>query len=126
MISKFLAHAHGGLCTYNFLVSQRLCVILAENLLQTPEATTIWMDFAMAQIQATKIDPKDRKRTDCRGRIREPIAPGNAITHGCNQFTNQVKCTRARGEALKNASASEFCQFGSISISPTSVFSTKV
>ena len=80
MISKFQAHAQRGLDAYNFLVSQRPDVILAENLLQTPEATTIWMDFAMTSIQATKINPKDRKRTDCRGRSREQIAPGNAIT----------------------------------------------
>ena len=80
MISKFRAHAQRGLSTYNFLVSQRPTVILAENLLQTPEATTIWMDFAMTSIQATKIDPKDRKRIDCRGRIRGAIAPADDIT----------------------------------------------
>ena len=55
-------------------------MILAENLLQTPEATTIWMDFAMTSMQATEIDPKDRKRIDHRGRIRGAIATGNAIT----------------------------------------------
>ena len=59
MIVKFRARATRGLCTYNFLVSQRPDVILAENILQTPEATTIWMDFAMASLQATKIDLKD-------------------------------------------------------------------
>ena len=80
MISKFRAHGQRGLSTYNFLVSQRPNVKLAENLLQTPEATTIWMDFAMTSIQATEIDPKDRKRTDHRGRSREAIAPDNAIT----------------------------------------------
>ena len=79
MISKFRAHGQRGLSTYNFLVSQRPDVILAENILQTPEATTIWMDSAMTSIQATAIDPKDRKRTDHRGRIREAIALGNAI-----------------------------------------------
>ena len=55
-------------------------MILAENIIQTPDATTIWMDFAMTPIQATEIDPKDRKRIDHRGRIRGAIAPGNAIT----------------------------------------------
>ena len=80
MISKFRAHAQRGLDAYNFLVSQRSYVILAENILQTPEATTIRMDFAMPPIQATKIDPNDRKRMDHRSRIREAIAPSNAIT----------------------------------------------
>ena len=80
MISKFRTHAQRGLSTYNVLVSQRPTGILAENIIQTPEATTIWMDFAMTSIQSTKIHPKDRKRTDHRGRIREAIAPGNAIT----------------------------------------------
>ncbi len=55
-------------------------MILAENLLQTPEATAIWIDFAMTTFQATKIDPKNRKRTNHKGRIREAIVPGNAIT----------------------------------------------
>ena len=80
MISKFRTHAHGGLVTYNLLASQRPDVILAENLLRTPEATTIWTAFATTSIQATKIEPKDRKRIDCIGRSREPIAPGNAIS----------------------------------------------
>ena len=80
MISKFRAHAQRGLSTYNFLISQRPDVILAENALQTPEATTIWMDFAMTSMQAAKIDPKYLKRTDCRSRIRGAIAPDNAIT----------------------------------------------
>ena len=59
MISKFRAHAQRGLSTYNFLASRPTALILSENLLQIPEATTIWMDFAMTSIQATKIDPKD-------------------------------------------------------------------
>ena len=62
------------------LLSQRPDLILAENLLQTQEVTTIWTEFAMTSIQATKIDPKSRKRTDHRGRSREAIAPDNAIT----------------------------------------------
>ena len=58
MISKFRAHAQRGLDKYNFLVSRRPDVILAENILQKPEATTIWMDFAMISIQATQLDLK--------------------------------------------------------------------
>ena len=80
MIFKFRPHAQRGLDAYNVLASQRPTVILAENLLQTLEATTIWIDFAMTSIQATKIGPKDRKRIDCRGRIRGAIGPDNAIT----------------------------------------------
>ena len=76
-------------------------MILAENLRQTPEATTIWMDFAMTPIQAAKLDPKNRKRTDCRRRSRELIAPDNAITPRVQPLYESCGVYVGRRQALK-------------------------
>ena len=83
-------------------------MILAENILQIPVATTIWMDFAMTLIQATNIDPKDRKCTGHRSRSREAIAPGNRLLIGCNHYTNHANDTWARRKALQSRQRTNF------------------
>ena len=65
---------------YNFFVSQRPAVILSENEIQTPADKMIWTEYLFTSVSILEIELKDRKRIDCRGRIRGAIAPVDDIT----------------------------------------------
>ena len=78
--SKFPVHGPGCLVPYNFFASQRPAVILSENEIQTPADKMIWTEFLITTVSISKIHLKDRKRIDCRGRIRGAIAPVDDIT----------------------------------------------
>ena len=105
---------------YNFFVSQRPAVILSENGIQIPADKMIWTEFRITLISISKIELpitlisiskielKDRKRTDCRGRIRGAIAPVDDITLRCNHSTNHVNDTWWRRKALKPCQRTNF------------------
>ena len=75
--------------SYNFLVSQRLTVILAGNLLEARADQTISIFFTITSFTVTKIKVKVRKRTDRTTAFRRAIAPvddvharGKPFNHG--------------------------------------------
>ena len=76
--------------TYNFLVSQRLTVILAGNLLEARATSTIETDFLISSFTVTKNQSKIRKRIDYTTAFRGAIAPADDITLRCNHSTNHV------------------------------------
>ena len=76
---------------YNFLVSQRLTVILAGDLLEARADQTICSLFQNTQFTVTKIEVKVRKRMDCTTTFRGAIAPADDITLRCNHLTNHVE-----------------------------------
>ena len=91
VIPKFLVHGPGCLCTYNFLVSQRLTVTLAGNLLEARADQTIVTHFTITSFTVTKIKVKVRKRPDQTTAFRGTIAPADDITLRCNHSTSHVE-----------------------------------
>ena len=79
------------MATYNFLVSQRLAVILAGNLLEARATSTIETDYLISSFTVTKIMAKVRKHTDRTTAFRRAIAPVDDITLRCNHSTNHVR-----------------------------------
>ena len=69
-----------SLCTYNFLNSQRLAVILAENLPLAEKTWSIWKLFRITSFTLTKNIREHRKRIDCTTAIRGAIALADDIT----------------------------------------------
>ena len=90
VIPKFPVHGPGCLDTYNFLVSQRLTVILAGDLLEARADQTIVTHFTIASFTVTKNEVKVRKHTDRTTAFRRTIAPVDDITLRCNRSTNHV------------------------------------
>ena len=76
---------------YNFLVSQRLAVILAGNLLEARADQTISKFFTITSFTVTKIQVKVRKHTDRTIAFRRAIAPVDDITLRCNHSTSHVE-----------------------------------
>ena len=92
---------HRGVDSYNFLVSQRLTVILAGTLLQARADQTIWTEFRLTSFPITEIKVKVRKRTDCTGRIRGAIAPADDITLRVQPLYESCEMERGHRKALK-------------------------
>ena len=90
VIPKFAAHEPGGLDSYNFLVSQRLTVILAGNLLEARATSTIETDFLISSFTVTKNLAKVRKHRDRTTAFRRAIVLADDITLRCNHSTNHV------------------------------------
>ena len=79
------------MATYNFLVSQRLAVILAGNLLEARTDQTIAKLLTTKHVTVTKTMVKVRKRMDRTTAFRRAIAPVDDITLRCNHSTNHVE-----------------------------------
>ena len=58
VISKFPVHEPGCLCTYNFLVSQRLTAILAGDLLEARADQTIFKIFRIHHLRSRRFRSK--------------------------------------------------------------------
>ena len=97
-------------------------MILSENEIQTPADRMIWTEFLITSVSISEIHLKDRKRTDCRGRIRGAIAPDNAITSRVQPLYEACEVYVGTPQGIEIASANDFCQFGGPSPSPASVF----
>ena len=91
LILKFPVHGPNCLATYNFLVSQRLTVILSGNLLEARADQTIVTHFTIKSFTVTKIQVKVRKRMDCTTTFRRAIVPADDIILRCNHSTSHVK-----------------------------------
>ena len=76
--------------SYNFLVSQRLAVILAGNLLEARADQTICSTFQNTSFTVTKIKVKVRKHTDRTTAVHRTIALVDDITLRCNHFTSHI------------------------------------
>ena len=76
--------------SYNFLVSQRLTVILAGNLLQARADQTIVTDLIITMPLVTKMNVKVRKRTGRTAANRRTNAPVDDINLRCNHSTNHI------------------------------------
>ena len=81
--------------TYNFLVSQRLTMILAGDLLEALADQTIVTHFTIKSFTVTKMWVRIRKRTDRTTAVRRAIDPDDAITLRCNHSTSHVNEKRA-------------------------------
>ena len=90
VIPKFPVHGPGCLATYNFLVSQRLAVILAGNLLEARADQTIFKSFQNTPFMITKIKVKVRKPPNHTTAFRGAIVPADDITLRCNHSTSHV------------------------------------
>ena len=64
VIPKFPVHGPSCLATYDFLLSQRLTVILAGNLLEARADQTIVTHFTITSFAVTKNHVKVRKPMD--------------------------------------------------------------
>ena len=102
VIPQFPVHGPGCLDSYNFLVSQRLTVILARDLLGARADQTISKLVTNTRFTVTKIMVKVRKHTDRTTAFRRAIAPADDITLRCNHSTNHVKSSLGRRKALKS------------------------
>ena len=122
MIFKILHHEHGCLGLYNCFVSQRPAVMLSENEIQTPADRMIWTEFLITLVSISKIELKDRKRTDCRGRIRGAIAPVDDITLRVQPLYESCERYVGAPQGIEIAPASEFRDFRGLNPSPASIF----
>ena len=77
--------------TYNFLVSKRLTVILAGNILEARADQTIYKSFQNTFYLVTKIQIKIRKPPDRTTAFRRRIAPVDDITLRGNHSTSHVE-----------------------------------
>ena len=91
VIPTFPVHGPGCLDSYSFLVSQRLTVILAGNLLQARADPTISNVFRIHHFMVTKTKVKVRKPMACTTTVRGAIALADDIILRCNHLTSHVK-----------------------------------
>ena len=122
VISKFPVHGPGCLATYNFLVSQRLAVILAGDLLEARVDWTIYKTFQNTSHLVTKIQVKVRKRPDNTTAFSRAIVLVDDIILRCNDFTVHVGWNVGAPQGIEIAPASELHQFRSLNPSTASVF----
>ena len=91
VIPKFSIHGPGCLDTYNFLVSQRLSVVLAGDLLEARADQTICSLFQNTPFTVTKNQVKVRKPPNDTTAFCRAIAPVDDITLLCNHSTSHVE-----------------------------------